>query len=168
MIIIEDMIEEYMLWVIMKNTIVLKRSQEIPGVKVMLQINLNIFLFLHFLVPLPRILPIVGWLIVAPLIIFLGIMMFSLIWWGGSQVWKLFLETTPLIPWKFLSLLTFIWALRNLFYFMMWCICWDWTIIWYLYLLWKTKGWGFPSSRKNYLLGRWEPYEKCIHIGIYI
>jgi len=75
----EVMIEEETLPMIMKKAIVHKRGQEILGMKVMLLINLSIFLFLHFLVPLLWILGIVGWLIVGPLIISLCIRKFSLI-----------------------------------------------------------------------------------------
>lgn len=54
----------YILQVTMKKINVLKRNQDILGMKVMLANNLNIFLFMLLLVPLLRICGIVGWLIV--------------------------------------------------------------------------------------------------------
>lgn len=72
--------EEGSLPMIVKITIVHQRGQEIPGMKVMLLINPNIFLFSYYLVHLLRILGIVGWLIVGSLIISLDIRRFSLTW----------------------------------------------------------------------------------------
>jgi len=72
--------EEDMLRVIMKKIIVLKIIQDISGMKEMVPINMNIFLFVSSLVLLLRICGIVSWLIVGSLIISLDIRKFSLIW----------------------------------------------------------------------------------------
>lgn len=71
--------EEEMLQETMTKIVDLKRSQDFLGMKVMLQINMNIFLFLPLLVLLLRICGVVGWLIVGLLIISLDIRKFSLI-----------------------------------------------------------------------------------------
>jgi len=72
--------EENMLQVTMRKIFVHKRSQNSLGMKVMLQINLNILLFPLLLVNLLRIQGIIGWLIVGPLITSLVARKFSLIW----------------------------------------------------------------------------------------
>lgn len=72
--------EDKTLPMIVTIAIVHQRSQGTPGMKVMLLINLNIFIFSHYLVHLPRILGIVDWLVVGPLITSLDIRRFSLIW----------------------------------------------------------------------------------------
>ena len=66
--------------IIVKIIIVHQRGQGTPSIKEMLLINLNIFLFPHYLVHLLQILGIVGWLIVGPHITSLNIRRFSLIW----------------------------------------------------------------------------------------
>jgi len=86
MIVMEEMKEGEMLQVIMKNIIVLKRSQDTPCMKVMFAINLSIFLFLLSLILLLWFLGIVGWFIVGSFITSLGIRNFSLIWYRSSQL----------------------------------------------------------------------------------
>lgn len=76
MIVMEEMKrEEEIIQVIMKKIVILRRSQDNPGMEVMLLIILNISLF-----PLLHIHGIFGWLIVGSLIISLSIRNFSLIW----------------------------------------------------------------------------------------
>lgn len=72
--------EEENLMMIMKIVIIHERDQGTPGIKLMLLINLNIFLFLHYLVHLLRILVKIAWLIMGPPITSLDIRRFSLIW----------------------------------------------------------------------------------------
>ena len=87
MIAMEEMKEEEeMLQVTMKKIVILKRSQDTPGMKVILANNLNIFLFPLLLVPLLQIRGVVGCLIAGPLVTSLVIRKFSLIWWRGSQI----------------------------------------------------------------------------------
>lgn len=66
MITMEDVKEEEMLQVIMKKIVIHKRCQDSPGMKLMLRINLNIFLFLPLLGHLLWIHGTIGWLIVGP------------------------------------------------------------------------------------------------------
>ena len=60
--------EEEMIQVIMKKTIIHTRSENYSSTKVILQINMNILLYMPLLFHLLRIHGIVGWLIVGPLI----------------------------------------------------------------------------------------------------
>ena len=81
----EEMIEEGMKEeesppMIMNIVIILQRGQGTPGMKAMLLINMNIFLFSHYIVYLLRIIWIVGWFIAVPLITSPDIRRFSLIW----------------------------------------------------------------------------------------
>jgi len=81
MTIMEEIIEEEkMLQVTMKKIVVHKKSQNYPGINVMLQINLSIFLFPLLLFHILWICGIVGWLIVGRLITSLVTKKFSLTW----------------------------------------------------------------------------------------